>query len=107
MDTKKDKKMGRIIGITFIISLILGLSIGFIIGSVTVIYVGKNIAEDFIEDNEIKIMPALILDINKTMITDYTKDLMDPSNFINNSGIDVGFNNFKENIINKIKTYGD
>ena len=87
MDTKKDKKMSKVIGITFAISLILGLSIGFIIGAGTIIYVGKDLAEDFIEDNEFKIMPALILDMNKTTISDYTKDLINTSNMINTSEI--------------------
>jgi len=87
MDTKKDKKMSKVIGITFAISLILGLSLGFIIGAGTVIYIGKDLAEDFIKDNEFKIMPALILDMNKTTISDYTKDLINTSNMINTSEI--------------------
>ena len=87
MDTKKDKKMSKVIGITFAISLILGLSLGFIIGAGTVIYIGKDLAEDFIKDNEFKIMPALILDMNKTTISDYTKNLINTSNMINTSEI--------------------
>ena len=98
MDTKKEISMNKVIWITFTISLILGLSIGFIIGASTVIYIGKNMAEDFIEDNEIKIMPALILDINKTTISDYTKDILNKSNIINTSEI-------KQDIMNKIIEY--
>jgi len=100
MDTKHNKKVGKVIGITFAIALILGLSLGFIIGAGTVIYIGKNMAEDFINDSEIKIMPALIFDINKSTIKDYTKGLINTSDIIDTSEI-------KETIINKIKNYGD
>ena len=100
MDTKQNKKMGKVIGITFTIALILGLSLGFIIGAGTVVYIGKNMAEDFINDSEIKIMPALIFDLNKSTIKDYTKGLINTSEIIDTSEI-------KETIMNKINNYGD
>ena len=92
--------MRKVIWITFTIALILGLALGFIIGAGTVIYVGKNIAEDFIEDNEFRIMPALVFDLNKSTIKDYTKGLINTSDIIDTSEI-------RETIINKIKTYGN
>ncbi len=98
MDTTRiENKVGWKI---FTLILILGLSIGFIIGAVTTIYVGKNIAEDFIEDNGIKIMPALVFDLNKSTIRDYTKGLINTSDIIDTSEI-------RETIIDKINEYGD
>lgn len=101
MDTTKIENTKKKVGWKiFTLALILGLSIGFIIGAGTVIYVGKNIAEDFIEDNEIKIMPAFIFDLNKSTIKDYTKGLINTSDIINSSEI-------RETIIKKINEYGD
>lgn len=92
--------MKKVIWITFTIALILGLSLGFIIGVGTTVYVGKNIAEDFIEENEIRVMPALVFDLNKSTIKDYTKDLINTSDIIDTESI-------RREIINKIKEYGD
>ena len=92
------KDMRKAISITFAISLILGLSLGFIIGAGTVIFVGKDMVEDFVEENEINVLPALIFEVNQTTIKNYTKDL------INTSEIKE---DLQEIIMNKIKQYGD
>ena len=101
MDTTKREDTKKNVGWKiFTLALILGLSIGFIIGAGTTIYVGKNIAEDFIDENEIRIMPALVFDLNKSTIKDYTKGLINTSEIFDSSEI-------RETIINKIKEYGD
>ncbi len=92
--------MSKIIWITFAFALILGLSIGFIIGAGTTVYVGKGMVEDFIEDHELRIMPALVFDLNKSEIKDYTKNLINTSDIIDTESI-------RREIINKIKEYGD
>ncbi len=92
--------MSKIIWITFAFALILGLSLGFIIGAGTTVYVGKGMVEDLIEENELRIMPALVFDLNKSTIKDYTKGLINTSDIINTAEI-------RQEIINKIKEYGD
>ena len=71
--------MGKLIWIISASTLIFGILLGFIIGALTVINVGTNFAEDFIEENGVAVMPALVININQTTFKDYTKDIINES----------------------------
>ena len=65
--------MNKAIWITFSIALILGLSIGFILGIGTSIYAGASFVNNIIESKGI----TIVFDINETAAIDYAYEIVD------------------------------
>ena len=66
--------MGKLNGsIIFFIALIIGLSLGFLCGAATSIYVGASFVEDMIETNGV----TVVFDINETALGDYAVQMME------------------------------
>ncbi len=66
--------MGKLGGsIIFLIALIIGLSLGFLCGSIATIYAGITVMEDMIETNGLEVT----IDINETTLGDYMFELVE------------------------------